>query len=290
MSHFIIKSILIMCVPFLVLSKTLNYETTRTKSTAGAGVGSVLMNEATVLNPAPLAFFNVSSIYFEKYTSESEVDSTKEELDNYAFIASDASKNLKGSIAYIKTSDDNLKNKQFNVALASLITEKSSMGFSYNDVRKQYRYKNKIITKNYKLYNVGVFHAISETVTLGVVAIDPLRKFEEESKVMIGGQYQFKSFVTFMLDIGADYKQDLNDSFIYKTAAQFRIYNDFYIRFGTFDDKKLKERGNGLGAGWIQPRLVIDFAIKNTEIKADLITQQEDEKITESSFSLALKF
>ena len=43
-----------------------NFETTRLKSTAGAGVASLLIDESTILNPAPMAFFNLASFYIQR--------------------------------------------------------------------------------------------------------------------------------------------------------------------------------------------------------------------------------
>ncbi|EQC43584.1 hypothetical protein [Bacteriovorax sp. Seq25_V] len=271
-------------------AKTLNFETARTKSTAGAGVASILMNEATVTNPAPLAFFNLSSIYFEKFSSTITNDDNSSELDNYAFIASDSSKNLKGSVAYIKSSSDGLKNKQFNVAFAATTGKKSAAGITYKDVKKQYRFQNQVITKNYKQFVPGVFHVVNQDFSLGFVAIDPLRKNPQESKVILGAQYTVLNYITLMLDVGADYKEDLNSKSLIRSAAQVRIFNDFFFRVGAYEDKGLKERGNGIGIGWVQPKLVIDLALKNTKVSESLELQQDKEEIKETSFSLSYRF
>ena len=37
-------------------------QTTRLKSTAGVGAGSILLDEATMLNPAPVAFYQTGAI------------------------------------------------------------------------------------------------------------------------------------------------------------------------------------------------------------------------------------
>ncbi len=284
------KFTLVCLLTTFTFAKTLNFETTRTKSTAGAGVASILMNEATVTNPAPLAFFNLSSIYFEKFSTNTTIDSNSQELDNYAFIASDSSKNLKGSVAYIKSSSSELKNKQINIALASNIGKKSAAGLTYKDIRKQYLYNGKIITKEYKQFVPGVFHVINQDFSIGFVAIDPLRKNPEESKLVLGAQYTLLNYITLMFDFGADYKEDLNEKSMVRSAAQIKIFNDFFLRVGAYEDKALKERGNGIGLGWVQPKLVIDVALKNTRVSESAILQQNEEKIKETSFSLAYRF
>ena len=62
-SRILIVSIALILSSNSLFARVRNFETARLKSTAGAGVGSVLMDESTILNPAPIAFFNVSSVY-----------------------------------------------------------------------------------------------------------------------------------------------------------------------------------------------------------------------------------
>ena len=82
-----------------------HYETTRMKSTAGAGIGSVLMDEASLLNPAALAFFNASSLYVQRSTSQYEVTTRSNRTRSFenthlGVIVSDAKSSVKGNIAY----------------------------------------------------------------------------------------------------------------------------------------------------------------------------------------------
>ena len=286
------RIILLLLFVNMASAKVLNYETTRTKSTAGTGVASLLMNEATITNPAPLAFFNMASLYFEKFKSTHTKigDDNGFDSDNFAIIASDSSKNLKGSVSYVKSKDGLNKHKQLNFAFASPTGPKSSLGFAYRNIRKEYTFQNKLIVEDYKQFIPGVFHAISPQFSLGFVAIDPLRKNPRESKVIMGLQYQVANYITLMLDAGADYKENLSDSSLVRAASQIRILTDFYLRFGAYEDKALKEKGSGFGAGWIQPRLVIDFALRNINTSEDPLLHQEAEDIKESSFSLAYRF
>jgi len=275
-------------------AKVLNYETTRLKSTGGAGVASFLMNEATISNPAPLAFFKSGALYVEKFSTDHKVTTNggqgQFDTDNYAFIASDSSKNLKGSISYIKSKNGEQAQKQMNFALASVIGAKSSGGISYRKIEKEYMFKGRLIKEEYKQFVPGVFHVVNRNFTLGLVAIDPLRKNPKESKVIVGTQYQLYRYITLILDAGADYKEELSKTSVVRGAAQFRIFSNFYLRFGAFEDKALKERGSGFGIGWDQPKLVVNFAVKNVRIQEDEFLTQEKEEIKETSFSLAYKF
>ncbi len=64
MAHFIKKLSLLALFSFTfkayAFTRVHDFETTRLKSTSGAGVGSILLEEAAVLNPASLSFFSIS--------------------------------------------------------------------------------------------------------------------------------------------------------------------------------------------------------------------------------------
>ena len=93
-----------------------------------------------------------------------------------------------------------------------------------------------------------------------------------------------------MLDLGSNYNDDLSNSSVYRGAIQVRVYNDFFVRFGTFKDKGRGESGNGVGAGWAGPKLVLDLALKNTTMENNPTLNRVGEKIRETSFSLSYKF
>ncbi len=276
---------------FNTSAKVLNFETTRMKSTAGAGSASLVMNEASFLNPAPIAFFNVSSLYVEKSSTEYKESETRSvESSNYAFIASDAKNNLRGSIALVKHDEGENSLEQFNVSLASVLTKKSSLGVAYRNIKKSYKYNGRTINEDYKIVVPGVFHAVNKEFSIGFSVVDPARNSPNETKAVVGLQYNLLNFMIIMMDLGADYEENISDTGSIRGATQLRVFDDFFLRFGAFEDKKLKERGSGFGVGWVQPKLVVNFAIKNTRITEDTILKQENEDIKESSFSLSYRF
>ena len=59
----------------LAFSAQTSFQTTRLKSTGGAGVASILMDEATFLNPAPLAFFNLTAVLLQRTNGETSFES-----------------------------------------------------------------------------------------------------------------------------------------------------------------------------------------------------------------------
>lgn len=275
----------------LCISKTqarlIDYETTRMKSTAGTGIATPLVDEASFLNPSTLAYFNMSALYLQK----TNIDSTPEnantiESDSLGVVLSDTKGSMKGNISYIKQSDNNEERKQFAASMATMAGKNSAFGVTYKRI-------NEIIDGEKKQYNVssfGVSHFVNREFSMGVVVNDPFQVKPHETRAIVGLQYMFKDYISLMVDGGADYNKELSTSSLVRAAAQFKVYNDFFIRFGASEDKGRKEKATGAGLTWVQPRLVVNFAIKNTTLNEDVELNQESEKIKETSFSLSYRF
>ena len=293
-SYFILKvKIIPLCLLFLinfsVSAGIREFETTRLKSTAGAGVGSILMDEATSLNPAPLAYFNMGSLYIQKTGA----DFTNKEGDTIAAVVSDAKGSLKGSLSYYKYKENFNSRKQFAVSVASPVLERSAMGVTYRMVKDRLSENGDHISETkYNQMIIGITHAINEHFTLGLIAIDPLKKRENDTRGIIGTQLVYSDFISLMLDAGTDYYRPLREKFLYRGAIQFKVFKDFFVRAGLYKDRGLGEKGTGAGLGWTGPKLVLSAALKSTEIFekiiGDKVTPGED--IKETSFSLSYKF
>jgi hypothetical protein len=277
---------------FNAQARILEYETTRLKSTAGAGVGSLLVEESIFLNPAAISFFNVSTFYFQKVNTEQTPDnSITAETDAMSFIASDTKGSLKGAVAYTKQNKGQEHRKTIAGSMASPLGKTSSFGVSYQHIEEEVVNADSILTTDkYKKFTFGVTRLLTPDLTMGIVAIDPLRERPQDSKVVLGFQYVFKDIISVMVDSGADWKKGLSESLVWKTAAQVKFLDNFFIRFGTYRDKALKERGSGAGISWVQPKLTVDVAIKNSKLEEDEILVQQGEKVQETSFSLSYRF
>lgn len=280
--------------PAFLSASISSFETTRLKSTAGAGVGSILMEESTILNPAPLAFFQASSLYYQKTTSEPQpIDdrpfSSADSKAN-AFIVTDAKGGTSGSISYINQVANEDEKRTISLSLASTVGKKSALGVSYRFVTETLANDFNQSKEKYRQAVFGVTHVINPNFSLGVVAVDPFGAKPEETRGLVGLQYVFEEFLSLMVDAGADYNEDLAETTSLRAATQIKIYEDFYLRFGGFSDKGLSEKGTGVGIGWIQPKLVLEVALKNTTVAENLEREIFGQKDKETSFSLAYRF
>jgi hypothetical protein len=269
------------------------FETSRLKGTGGAGVGSLLIDESSVLNPAPLAFFNMGSLYFQKVSGESTLleSNSISNNDQMAVIASDSKGEVKGSLSYLKYSYRNSKRKRLAASLAKRAGPKSAFGITYRQTDDQiFRGSLAQSEEKYRQTVFGATHSINETFKIGVVVIDPLKVKPQDTRGIIGLQYVIQDYISFMLDGGADYSDELSKTALWKAAVQIKFLNDFYLRFGTFNDKGLANKGSGAGFSWIQPRLAFDIAVKNTSVLENEELVQNSEKIKETSLSMSYRF
>lgn len=271
------------------------FETTRMKATGGAGVASPLLDEANYLNPASSAFFNVGSLYVQKNDlsaeSQSSGVSNTIESDQLALIASDSKSKNGGSISYNKMTIGRDEIKQIGGSLSSPVGQKSAIGASFNRLEENsFDSAGTLTERDYNITTFGVTHALNRELFLGIVLKDAFRSKANNTKALVGLHYFYKQYVNLILDVGADYKEELSQSAQWNAAAELRIMNDFMLRFGFFDDRGLAIKGNGIGVGWVQPRLTLEIALKNTDVLDSERLQQVAEQVNETTLSLSYRF
>jgi len=282
------------------------FETTRLKATGGAGVASMLMEESSLLNPASVAFFNVSSVYFQKsggeFKTESGVPHSQvgqaalgDKVNSLAIIASDGNQRLSGSLSLIQQKEDQARRRQAGMATASSVGDKTSLGFSTTWQKDEI--PGRPTTERW-LFSMGLLHAVSETFTAGIVVFEPWKKkiTQNSANFLVGLQYVYQDSLSVLIDVGSNFYKNLNDHLIAKGALQLKFLKDLFFRVGVFEDHGRQERGNGIGIGWVGPKLIFELAIKNTKLKnPELLYPSSEDKhgtlaLHESSFSMAYHF
>jgi len=291
--YFLICSIAMLSETVYSRNRIPSFETTRMKSTAGAGVASILMDEATYLNPATIAYYNQGGVLYQKAgieTTQSDSANT-EEFKSTSIIASDAKGLLGGSLSYNSIIYQGQEVKQFSSAFGRPIGKKSSFGVRYShNVEETFNAANRLEKQKFNFLNFGIAHVIDENLSLGFILEDAFNERPGTGRVLTGLQYVYGDFVSLMFDLGTDYRQNLSNSLLWKVGTQLRVFDDFFLRFGTFRDKGKAEKGSGAGIGWLQPRLVIELAVKNLDYLENLELNQSSEQIKETSFSLSYRF
>jgi hypothetical protein len=179
-------------------------------------------------------------------------------------------------------SEENFKRSRWGVTLSTPSSQNSSIGVS---VRKT---TDDILSTrtstNYYQTVFGIVHVISSEFSLGLLAYDPFKSAARETKALVGMQYTLLNYLTANLDFGGNYTSDnVSKELIYKAALQVTVLSDIFVRFGTFTDKEKKEKGNGMGLSWVQPRLSFMFGIKS-------YTNSTERRIKETSLAASIRF
>lgn len=275
-------------------SRIHDFETTRLKGTSGTGVGSILLEEAAILNPATLSFFNQSSFYGTRNTgdfSSVENSPTISEKKELGLIISDANPGVSGTFHYLSQEEGFSERKRYGVSLSGIVGKTSSLGFAYRKSDDTLGSSNiNKIEKEYHQTSVGVLHVINQNLSFGLVAHDIFKGNNPDAKAVAGFQYNFAHSVALLADIGSRWDQNLSDHLMYRGAIQFNVFNDFFLRVGMFNDKSTDERGNSFGLSWVQPRLSLDFSVKNSKIQRNTNTNQNPYELKETSFGLSFRF
>jgi hypothetical protein len=279
-----------------IVAKVRNISTPRLDAMGGAGVGAILMDEATILNPAPLAFFNKTSFYYQKSDGEL-VDYSggdKEDLKKPAsklYAITDTKARLKGGFRYSYQSEYFFSRKQISVALSHRVAEKSSLGIIYHRNKEKIGIPNtSFAVEEYSSFDVGVTHLLLPNVFIGILIQDIGKKHIEDNITTMGLQWIYKNFITINSDILFNYNGELSDTFGYRVGLQILFVKELYLRVGYFDDKARNVRGTGVGVSWTAPRFKLDFSIKNSKFKNVSYVDISNFKLKESSFSISFYF
>ena len=267
------------------------FETTRLKSTAGAGVAGIFVEEAAFLNPASLAFHESASLYLQRdmLQFKDSAGNIIQKPKSSGVVISDGNANLSGSISYTFQEEGAFKRKKWGLATSAPLSKESALGASLRKVKDENTTRKTSV--DYYQTVFGVTHSVDPQTSLGVVVYDAFNSKAGETKAIVGAQHIFVDYLTLMFDFGANYNSDeISDSLLYRGGVQVRVLNDFYLRFGAFNNKEKQEKGNGFGLVWEQPRLSLGFALKNTKQEANATLARAESKLRETSFSASIKF
>ncbi len=269
-------------------------ETTRLQSTSGAGVASILVNEASFLNPASIVFVPTSAFYYQNGTSKHSKDSDKRARDfsdgaSEIYLLSDSSGQLKGNFSYQRQAENQFRRTRFTSSFASNYGKKTAIGILY-----RYTIDEEIRKDDEKKFHQGVIgltHILSEKLIFGATIVDPFLSNKEDARAILGIQYSVVGSLTLILDYGANFNDDPERNSFTRGALQINFFKDLYLRTGRFSNNITGLDGASWGISWIGPRLALEFATKTSEVAQEKSNYLfEDEKIIESSFSVALIF
>jgi predicted enzyme related to lactoylglutathione lyase len=272
-------------------AKMHEFETTHIKGQAGTGVSGLFMEEAAFLNPASLSFFNAGDVYVQRdmLQIKDAAGNILQKHKNTGVVLADGNASVSGSLSYVKQDEGMLSRKRWGLSTSTLLDPKNALGVSIRKTKDEDLLAGTSI--DYYQTVFGLTHALDQQTSLGLVAYDAFNSKGKATKAILGVQHAFVDAITVALDFGGNYKaDDISNTLLYRGSLQVRVLDDFYIRFGAFDDKEQEEKGNAFGVGWISPKLALEFALKQTKQKASPALVRNETKLKETSFGLSYRF
>jgi hypothetical protein len=272
---------------FSTYAKLRRFETTHQKAMGGTGVGSILLEESAFLNPSSSPFFQLNSIYlqYDRGNISDDLNSVLPKEKNSGFVLAQGGPPLSGTFSYSKQSYLNDIRKSYGLSIASMFSPKSTFGVS---LKKQSDYIHaENLDHDYYQTTFGITHVLEGGSSVGIVLNDPFKSYAHETKIITGLHKNIASYIFGSVDIGCNYTaSEFSDTLLLRGALHIRVWDDFFIKAGAFNDKEIKEKGESLGLIWVQPKLSLNFAIKNTD---NYTNSRNIVKDKESSFSFSFR-
>ena len=274
-------------------------QTARLNSAAGTGVGSILMTEGAILNPASSAFFTGSGLSYQNTSvSLKGEDPSRDNTDrewksprSQAAFASDHSGDLKGGMSWQDHRENGFERTRLTAHGAGLLAKNASFGilYRYTDDERPESYSSQK-HKTFHQIVLGSTVIVSEDITFGLVVVDPTKSNKGDERVIGGMQYNITERLAIMGDVGYQPSRSFQSRYLWSAAAQFNPFSDFFIRAGKFYDHITFTEGSGWGVSWVGPKLGLEFAQKYSEPMSDKNTYLfEKEKITDTTLSVILR-
>lgn len=282
----------------VVHSEIRDQTTSRLVSTAGTGVGSILLEESAVLNPASVAFFNNSSLYYQQTKVSNSADRSQLS-DAMSVIATDGKGGLKGSFGYHKNEVGLDKRQKFSLTAASAGGKSSSVGINISQFKDTIFEEGQVVENEYRTMSLGVTHIVSPSMSFGVIIEDPTKASNVDPDLaIVGFHYQIHQYISLMADAATVYRgNNINEKYLYRGAIQLTFLSDFFLRAGVSRDRTrdYEERTSGLGLSWVQPKLTFDLAFQDIEKLYPINSDNEDflnqpDTLREASFSISYRF
>jgi hypothetical protein len=273
-----------------------DFSTTRMMSTSDAGVGAILVNESSFLNPASIAFFSDSSIYYQK--NQAELDETSQERNDAsdsfksgeeeALVIADTSGRLKGTFSYQRQRENGSSRIRYTSSFSRAFAKGQSFGLLYRYTMDRTPSDHSDI---YHQVTFGYSFIRSNKLSFGLIVVDPFSQKDEDVRAIAGLQYQLVDNLFLLLDAGTNYALDAAENTLTRMAFQVSFYRGFFLRLGKYYDNSTNFQGQSWGISWVGPRLSIDYAYRTTEqIEKNTDYLYADEQLIEQSFALSLRF
>lgn len=243
-----------------------DFQSPRTAALGGAGHASPLLGDALYLNPSFASFNKIHSLSFNYLTYSGLGDSSSHDFHgnnmNFSVLDSDPDSLFQAGAGFTRRNDANF----FHLGASKNFLTRYGVGLGGKFIfpNGPSSFQNRISDASLSISGI-----LSEWFQSALM-IDNL--FQNGTSLnlyrefILGTKFNIRSIVLVYLD--PHWAPSLSSSgtqFGYESGAEFPFFKDFFLRVGKFINSNVPFagiRGDGysIGAGWIGPKLSIDYA------------------------------
>tara|TARA_B100001971_G_scaffold213155_1_gene245663 strand:- start:264115 stop:264999 length:885 start_codon:yes stop_codon:yes gene_type:complete len=292
-----ISRLIILCFFTIFSNNSLAFlqdiETAQLKSTGGAGVGSILLNEASIFNPASIAFHDKTSIYYSKEQvalKNRNPDRNRKFKDSSRelFVLSDTSSQVKGGFSVEQSKVNRDERFRITSSASSLISKSTAMGILIKYTEDDYAQSHKTFTQ----VDLGLTHIFRKGLSVGALFQNPTHANRSEPVAILGIHYNLFANMDLILDAGTTYEKKPEENTLQRLAVQLEVFGSLFLRTSQFHDKISEIKGTSWGFSWVGPKLSLEYAYKSFEPLSNDEPSiiYEDEKVIENTLALVLVY
>lgn len=287
---------LLFLLPAIAFAKIRDFETTRMMSLSGAGVGAVLVNEASFLNPASIAFYDDSALYYQRNTSKVETQDPSrltnqnnfKEGDFETLVISDTNAAYRGTFSYQRQNENSFKRTRYTSSLSTLLAPRHAIGVLYRYTMDNTPSDHSDI---FHQFNFGYTYIESKKFSFGLILVDPFQKRKNDTKVVAGINYELFYNFFLLADYGTYYAFEAKNNTVSSYGIQLSLLKNIFVRIGQSYNQFNNEKSQSWGFSWVGPRMSLEYAYKSTELiskTSDYLIN--DENMIEQSLALSVRF
>ena len=260
-------SLVFLLVVSAPLAKASDYQSPRTMGLGGAGHAAPLLNDALYLNPSYTAFLPSYSLSFNYLwygggNANPDGSNSFHGHDINAALQDGRSDLFQAGVGYTQTETE----RMIHVGASHQIIKQLGVG-----IGAKFNFPN---DNSYSLIRDSIFSVTGAPAQWFQAAFIIDNIFETDAGVSRGYYREFVLGTKFNV-IGAvliyfdpHFVPNYSTSYGHEFGIEFPLLHDFYLRGGLFQNawipfESARGRGWTYGAGWIGPRLSLDFGVSN---------------------------
>ncbi len=255
-----------------------DFHSPRTEALGGAGHAGPSLNDAIYLNPSYTSFLQTYSVAFTYlwYNGPDLLPDGSNAIHGRnvnVSLQDGRSEAFQAGVGYTRKDDYNLLTLGASKALLQQLGVGLGGKFLFPSTPGADVVRDSTLSMTFAANGWMQFSAIVDNL----LETDAGKSHNLYREYILGSKFNLENILILYFD--PHWTPSLPDqSYGYELGAELGLFQDFFLRFGTFKNSAIPQqngtrgRGYGVGAGWVAPRISLDFAIsRNLEPRDEVV-------------------